>query len=123
MKEPVNNIKLNPESLLKKICIDFDKTIAKNGPHPEYEILEPIDGAWEALNDFYHDGWEIIIYTARPDTEYDKIADWLEKYDFYYDRLICGKPFAKYYIDDRAIGFNSWKQVMGSISKKEGHGL
>ena len=107
---------MNPENELRWIAIDLDKTIAQNSPHPDYDLLEPIDGAWEALNELSHKGFNIAIHTARSWHDYDMIRDWLDRYDFNYDQIVCGKVFAKYYIDDRAIGFRGdWKETLKEI--------
>ena len=48
-------------------------------------------------------------------------GDWLDHFDIPYDRIWgeepCGpgKPIALHYIDDRAIKFESWAQVMEEI--------
>ena len=103
------------EKELNVLGIDLDKTIAHNSPHPDYALLEPIQGAKETLRRLYLEGWEIVIYTARPWHDYDMIRDWLDKYEIEYSRIVCGKLFCKYLIDDRAIQFKSWEQAAKEI--------
>lgn len=111
-----NGVMMNPDDALHSICIDFDKTIANNGPHPDYEILEPIKGVKEFLEALYLSGWHITVFTARSDHFYEVICNYMEKYQLPYDRVICGKPFAKYYIDDRNISFKgNWEEVISQI--------
>jgi hydroxymethylpyrimidine pyrophosphatase-like HAD family hydrolase len=111
---------MNPENELREICIDFDKTVANNGPHPDYEILEPIKGAKEALESLYLNGWHITIYTARSWHYYNTIREYMDKHQLPYDNVVCGKMFAKYYIDDRGLRFTSWDQTMRELSQLEG---
>jgi phosphoglycolate phosphatase-like HAD superfamily hydrolase len=107
---------MNPDDELKSIVIDFDKTIAQNGPHPDYDILEPVKGVREFLESLYMLGWHITVWTARSDHFHEVIEDYMEKYMIPYDRIICGKPFAKYYIDDRAVNFSgNWEDVIEQI--------
>ena len=106
----------DPESRFKVIGVDLDKTIAKNSPHPDYDLLEPIDGAWESLNYLHHHGWDIFIYTSRPWHDYNMIKDWLDRYDFEYDGIICGKLFCKWMVDDRNITFDGdWNKVLKMV--------
>jgi hydroxymethylpyrimidine pyrophosphatase-like HAD family hydrolase len=104
------------ESELKWICFDLDKTIATNSPYPEYKLLDPIIGAKESLEQLNAQGWKIIIFTSRAWMEYEQIERWLDKYNIPHRRIICGKTFAKYYVDDRNIEFNGdWKPVLRKI--------
>lgn len=104
------------EQKLKWLAIDLDKCLAHNSPYPEYNLLEPIKGAKEAMDGLQADGWKIIIYTSRPWSDYDKIEKWLDKYKIPFRRIVCGKLLAKYFIDDRAIEFKGdWEGVIKKI--------
>jgi predicted secreted acid phosphatase len=106
MTEPIQ------EKHLKWLAIDLDKTIAKNSPYPEYNLLKPIEGARKFLEVIEAQGWKIIIYTSRAWCDYDKIEKWLNKYKIPFRRIVCGKLLAKYFIDDRAISFTGdWSEV------------
>lgn len=98
------------------IGIDLDKTLANNTAFPDFDLLEPIDGAKEALEQLNKDGWKIIIYTSRPWHDYEKIESWLNSYNIPYRRIVCGKLFVKYMVDDRNIEFNgNWREVLNKI--------
>ena len=103
------------EHELNWLGIDLDKTIAHNSPHPDYALLEPIDGAREALQSLSKGGWRITIYTARHWQDYDIICEWLNKYKIPYDQVVCGKLFCRWMIDDKAIHFDSWDNVLKQI--------
>jgi len=104
------------ETNLKWLGVDLDGTLANNSPHPDYELLEPIEGAKDALYLLASKGWKIIIYTARPWHEYDQIENWLNNYNIPFRRIVCGKLFVKYMIDDRAISFKGdWDEVINQV--------
>ena len=48
------------------------------------------------------------------------VKEWLEKHDLkkYISEITCEKPRAKYYIDDKAVEFNSWETTLDKISLK-----
>jgi uncharacterized HAD superfamily protein len=110
MTEPIQ------EKELKWIGVDLDKTICNNSDHPEYKMLEPINGAKKYLDKLVADGWKITIYTSRPSHEYNQIENWLNSYQIPFRRIECGKLFVKWMVDDRAINFNgNWEEVYKQI--------
>jgi len=103
---------------------DYDKWVAD----PSY-FGKPKPGTISALRKLQQEGYRIIIHTARLDIsrgveafidmlEYIKAV--LEKNNIPYDSIWvnAAKPRADFYIDDKAIRFESWEQtlkiVMGS---------
>ena len=103
------------EQELKWLAIDLDKTIAVSN-YPNFKLQEPIKGAKESIDKLVAKGWKIIIHTARPWSDYDIIEKWLNKYEIPHRRIVCGKLFAKYYIDDRGIEFKgNWNKVLKKI--------
>ena len=106
------------EKDLKWLGVDLDATIAESHL-PEFILEKPFPGAKEALDKLVLDGWKIVIYTARPWSEYSVIEEWLKEYDIPVSRIICGKLFCKYFIDDRNISFSgNWQEVLEVIDKK-----
>ena len=100
---------------------DFDRWIE----NPLY-FGKPKQGAISALKKLRQSGYKIIIHTARLDDtkgislfvdmlEYIKVV--LKKNKVPYDSVwyLRGKPRADYYIDDKAIRFESWDQTLGVI--------
>ncbi len=103
------------ENSFKWLAVDLDKTIATSN-YPDFKLEEPINGAKRALYDLIIDGWKIIIHTSRPWSEYDVIEKWLIDNSIPFRRIVCGKLFAKYYIDDRGIKFDGdWNKVLKQI--------
>jgi capsule biosynthesis phosphatase len=107
-----------------RIVIDLDGVICPTRKeHESYADLKPIPGAIENLKQLKEAGDYIILQTSRHMKTSEsnigvvtrKIAkitlDWLEKHQVPYDELYFGKPNADIYIDDRAIRFESWKDI------------
>lgn len=103
-----------------QIAIDFDGTIAKDKKFPD--IGEPEDGVKEALLKIKEMGYDILIYTCRSKDkeELEVVREYLDKHEIPYDSIFEGeKPFAKFYIDDRAIHFDNWTNVLKKVEKSE----
>lgn len=104
------------------IAIDFDGTIHKYskgwGDGSCYD--EPTEGCFEALQQLFNDGYELVIYTCRANSQecLNGLLDWMKfwmdktntKFNF---KVTSSKPIAKCYIDDRGIRFTNWKDILG----------
>ena len=109
-----------PKEAETDICIDLDKTIAQDATFPA--IGEPIEGAKESLAKLQEMGYNIVIYSCRADSEdgLEFVREWLDKHEIPYDSIFEGeKPFSKYFIDDKAIHFDSWKNVLKQVEKSD----
>ena len=93
----------------KIFCIDIDGTICTEGC--PYENAKPITKVVNKINELYNEN-TIILYTARgassgfdwkPLTE-KQLNEWGVKYH----SLLMGKPYADYYIDNKAIDVLDW---------------
>lgn len=110
-------MKLRTEEELKWIGVDFDGTIFGNTGYPEYLLTEPLPGAKDALQRMADQGWKIIIYTSRPWVEHEVVESHLEKHGIPFRRIVCGKMFVKYMVDDRNVEFDGdWDKVLKKIS-------
>ena len=101
----------------KTICVDFDRTIHKysrswvNGRIYD----EPVDGAIKAIKMLKDRGFKIIICTARSPLGEKRngwIRIWLEKHGLKDIKVTFKKPRAIAYIDDRAIRFTNWRDIL-----------
>lgn len=103
--------------VLNRISIDFDKTIAHNGPHPTYKILGPIAGARTALKKLQSMGYKVIICSSRDLLDFWKVFNWLQKHKMPFDGLDLGhKYLCEHYIDDKAINFDGdWDKALINI--------
>lgn len=92
-----------------RVCIDFDGVLSVDvWPRPEIGAAIP-EGVALAVH-YFKQGYEVVIYTARPKSHAPAIWSWCLDNDLngvIYD-VICGKPAAGIYIDDRA--WNPWPQ-------------
>jgi hypothetical protein len=91
-----------PESV-GRVVIDFDGVLAEN-VWPSNRIGKPIGKGIAILLFYQAQGREIIVYTARPESHKERILGWLRMtglQDAVYD-VVCGKPTADLYVDDRA---------------------
>ena len=72
--------------------------------------------------------YKIVIFTCKANpnrplingkTGIELIWEWLKKYDYdkYISDIVYEKPNAKYYIDNKAIKFRNWKQILMLLEK------
>lgn len=95
-------------------CIDLDGVLCEKPDIGviDYQLIycssiakpEVID----KVNSLYDDGNIIIIYSARHLQDYNVTRSWLYSNGVKYDLLVLGKPWADYYIDDRALRPEEW---------------
>lgn len=84
---------------------DFDNTICRS-VWPKPGIGEIIPGAKEALDYLTSKGFKIIIYTARPWSDYVNIERWCQDHKLPIRRIVCGKLLVRHLTDDRNVEFN-----------------
>ena len=89
----------------KIYCFDLDGTICSESC--EYEAAEKISMVVEKIKKLHKQGNKVIIMTARGAVSK---KDWsvlvtsqLDKWDIPYDEVYYDKPYADYYIDNKAI--------------------
>lgn len=99
----------------KIFCFDLDSTILTPPIiNKNYQSCQPIWKVIKFIRYIFSFGHTVIIYTARgmlsiknaADAEQAHrqcITDMLEKYEVPYHQLIFGKPYADFYIDDKAV--------------------
>lgn len=107
------------------LAVDLDGTLADTPPHtgrpPDLHIMQPRDGAAEAMRHFHDMGWQIIIWTVRDD--YDEIKAWLKQHGIPWDHInenpdqptTSPKIISDLYIDDRAIRPDDWDDVVAEV--------
>ncbi len=115
------------EQTSNTIGVDFDGVIHKNskGFYDGTIYDEPVDGTKEAL-EILSKKFNLVIYTCKGNinrplingkTGIQLIWQWLKKYNFdiYISEVTDKKPRALFYIDDKAITFTTWKDVLDTI--------
>ena len=98
-----------------RLIIDLDGTICSEEKQFSRTLATPLDGAVMALQKLKSQGNTIIIYSARTWAEYEMTIEWLKENEVPFDQLILGKPQGDYWIDDRALRFDSWEKIIGKI--------
>ena len=103
----INAVLADDETAFNDINSKFETITNGVDGKPNIELIS-------RLNELSKKGFEIHIYTARghisaknrddAEKKYRQIIiDWLQRYNVIYAKLSFQKPFAVYYIDDKAI--------------------
>jgi capsule biosynthesis phosphatase len=102
----------------KRVVFDIDGVLCKKDEHKDYEDRIPHTEMVERLQDYYEEGYYIILYTARNmNTHQGRIGkinadtaktllQWLDEHNIPHDEIYYGKPWCGYdgfYVDDKAI--------------------
>ena len=111
------------------IAVDFDGVIhaGSKGFYDGTIYDVPIDDTTAGL-EYLSKNYKIVIYTCKANpnrplingkTGIELILEWLKKYDYdkYISDIVYEKPNAKYYIDNKAIKFRNWKQILMLLEK------
>jgi len=100
------------------ICIDFDGVIhAYRKGFDDGSIYDiPVKGAREAMAALKKK-YYVQVCSSRTRTRAGKVAveAYLKKYKIPFDVVTSYKPPAKFYIDDRALRFENWKQTLKAV--------
>ena len=97
---------------MKTIAVDFDGVIHKYSKGYQdgtpYDI--PMEGAKKALRKLEKRGFDIVIFTARDNLQV--VTEWMIGHGFPNYVVTNQKPKAIAYIDDRAIRFTNWQDML-----------
>ena len=94
------------------IGVDWDNCLVDNTGFPDFIPTKPLPGAIEAVKKLDKLGYKIIIYTARPWSDYQNIENYCLEYGIPARRIVCGKPLFKCIIDDKNVAFNGdWEKA------------
>jgi len=109
----------------RSLVVDLDDTICvadktEADPIVKYSNALPIKPIINKLKQYHSDGWYITIHTARhmvtcnndADIAYGRLGpvtvEWLDKHKVPYDQVVFGKPYGKFYIDDKALSLKDF---------------
>ena len=101
-----------------QIIIDIDGTICTEEKTYSRSLAKPPRDAVSSVNALYDKGHTIIFYTARTWMEFEMTTDWLKKNGFKYHQLVMGKPIGDIWIDDRALPFTNWEEVVLKLNER-----
>lgn len=101
---------------LRWVGVDWDETIVENTGFPDFIPTHPIKGAVKSLQKLDEMGYKVIIFTARPWSDYQNIESYCIEHDIPARRIICGKPLFKCIIDDKNVAFNgNWEKALVDV--------
>lgn len=98
-----------------QIVIDLDGTICTEEKMFSRSLAKPIPKAVESVNSLYDAGHIVLIYSARLWIEYEMTVHWLTSNGIKFHQLIMGKPQGDVWIDDRAIRFDNWENILNQL--------
>lgn len=104
----------------RTVLVDFDGVIHRM-PIDNYRFVagDPIPGAHQALKTLVIVGYKVVILTARPPHDHAKMRQWCEQHfgKELTDQLEITnvKRPSKFIIDDRAIRFTSWDDMLNYL--------
>ena|SRR3990167_6357312 len=96
------------------IGVDFDGVVHDyRHPLPGKKMGGPIEGSKESLLALMEGGHTVIIFTAWPSSRHRVIKEWMSYYGIPYHNITNVKlPEIELFIDDKAITFTSWNELM-----------
>tara|TARA_B100000161_G_C33524417_1_gene402797 strand:+ start:188 stop:1225 length:1038 start_codon:yes stop_codon:yes gene_type:complete len=110
----------------KRVAIDFDGTLVEDSKNifEAFEnnvILKAIEGAADTTTYLKEQGFEILIFTCRPDYHRKYMENILNTNDIVYDYILFyTKPRVDLYIDNKGFRFEDWSTTKDWIKEKLG---
>ncbi len=101
------------------IALDLDGTICEEKQTFSRPLAKLLPGAAESVAHLKAQGHRVILYTARGWAEYEVAKQWLADNKVAHDELLMGKPIVDAFIDDRAVRFTSWPDMLANIPTRE----
>ncbi len=98
------------------IAVDLDGVISEEMRTYSRSLAKVMPGAVQGMQTMRDAGHRLIVYSARSWAEYEMTKDWLVRNRVPHDELIMGKPVVDKFIDDRAIAFQSWPEVLDDVA-------
>lgn len=101
----------------KRVAIDFDGTLVDDvkdieKAFNEKTFLNPKVGASKVTQWLKSKGFEILIFTCRPDYHRRYMEEILDSSGIEYDYILFyTKPRVDLYIDDKGFRFTSWAET------------
>ena len=94
-----------------RYAFDIDNTlVATTGS--DYENSSPIQHRIDKVNSLYYAGNTIYLFTGRGTAsgkDYRKLTEeQMSRFGVKYHKLIFGKPYVDYFVDDKAISLREW---------------
>jgi hypothetical protein len=84
------------------IALDFDAVLHEYRGWNDGQMLGPIDGALEAVQELQNRGFRVVVFSTRDEA---MIRPWLAEHSFPELEICSEKPPAVCFVDDRALTF------------------
>jgi ribonucleotide monophosphatase NagD (HAD superfamily) len=95
-------------------CFDIDGVLCNN-TYGRYEQAQPYPAVISRVNELYARGHRVILFTARGTNtgiDWRKVTEeQMRAWGVNYHQLFFGKPEADVYVDDRALGPQTWQEI------------
>jgi hypothetical protein len=106
------------------VAVDFDDTLFESLWTPENRTRDIGDPKWGNIrkcHELVESGHSIIIHTARGWEDENAVREACEAVDIPVHYVVCAKPLARLYIDDRALHESSpsWLDVVTHQEKED----
>ena len=101
-----------------RLLIDIDGTVLTQQAPGEYEKAVPLPGAIEAVNSLYDAGHQIVFYTSRNFRHMRETQESLQEFGFKFHHVAFGKPHGDVIVDDRAMGFTEWSDILPRLNQR-----
>ena len=113
----------------KRIVVDLDDTLSVT-TNRDFKNAKPLQHVINKVNEFYDNGFEVVIQTARgqlscngdykkADKKYRKqIEEWLNLNGVKYSYLTFNKILAQFYIDDKSVTPLNFSKTQVNQNKK-----
>lgn len=104
------------------VAVDFDGVLCADSPNVYADFVnehhQPLmAGAVEGMAWLRKQGFEIVIYTCREYGQRKFLETFLSHHGLEHDYIVFhGKPRADFYIDDKAVRFTNWPDVVKTLS-------
>ena len=115
-KDEPYNLALRLSHGKKIVCIDFDNTLTELSFYPETGAIR--NECHDMLHALKANGWYLILFTSRVGVDFDDCVELCKNNELPFDAYCSGKPFASYYLDDKAYTIKSdedWKSFMKEV--------
>lgn len=102
----------------KTVAVDLDGVLHwyRRGWHDGTLYDEPTPGSRRAMAELSL-RYDLVVFTCREDIE--AVWAWLRKHklDGFFKEVTNRKPLAEFYVDDRAVRFESWEQALAEMER------
>lgn len=88
----------------ERLLVDFDNTLTDDDvAYWEGERPDPDEAVCRAVREHYRNGGTVVVWTARPWSEANRIAAHLTEWGVPYHGIRCEKGSGDVYVDDKAV--------------------